>query len=72
MKFAIREPSATACCGLPAPPRPYRYVLIVIVIVLWFRYGITVPLPGIVITGGAGYAITIRAPRFRFARVRLA
>lgn len=74
MEFASREPGAATCCGLPTPPRPYRYVplvLIVIVIVLWVRYGITVPLPGIVVTGGAGYAVTIRVPRFRFVRARL-
>jgi hypothetical protein len=69
-----RHHSVAPCCELPAPPQAYRYVmvvLIVIVIALWVRYGITIPLPGIVITGGTGYAITLRAPGFRFARPRL-
>lgn len=66
---------APPCCELPAPPRACRYVmvaLVVIVIAFWLRYGIAVPLPGVVITGGAGYAITVRAPSFRFAHARLA
>lgn len=79
MKILGQEPEAClggpSCCGLSTPPRAYRYVLfvlIVIVIVLQLRYGITIPLPGIVITGGAGYAVTLRAPAFRPARARLA
>lgn len=62
-------------CELPVPSRTYRYVmfaLIVILIMVQLRYRVAFPQPGIVITGGAGYAITLRVPRVRFAHARLA